>query len=120
MNACMDSVRRAKPRELDEDAVEMAAPAAQEEDIVVGGQSGSVQAALSSMPVKFRLPLLLRHFEDLSYTEMAEAMNCSMGTVASRLNRGIRCWRGNWRGWNEVTTSTAPCYKSSRFDLEGD
>jgi RNA polymerase sigma-70 factor (ECF subfamily) len=38
--------------------------------------------------VKFRLPILLRYFEDLSYGEMAAAMNCSMGTVASRLNRG--------------------------------
>ena len=88
VNACMDSVRRAKPRELDEDAVEMAAPAAQEDEIARRQMQRRVQAALSAMPAKFRLPLLLRYFEDLSYTEMAEAMKCSMGTVASRLNRG--------------------------------
>ncbi len=88
VNACMDGARRAKPRELDASAEALAAPAAQEEDLVRRQTERSVQAALSSLPVKFRLPLLLRHFEDLSYTEMAAAMNCSMGTVASRLNRG--------------------------------
>ncbi len=43
---------------------------------------------MSALPAKFRLPILLRYFDELSYQEMAEAMDCSMGTVASRLNRG--------------------------------
>ena len=47
-----------------------------------------MQAALSTLPPKFRLPILLRYFEDLSYEQMASALHCSMGTVASRLNRG--------------------------------
>jgi len=34
------------------------------------------------------MPILLRYFEDLSYAEMAEALQCSAGTVASRLNQG--------------------------------
>ncbi len=33
-------------------------------------------------------PILLRYFEGLSYQEIAQVMNCSAGTVASRLNRG--------------------------------
>lgn len=86
VNACMDGARRAKPREIKFAAA--AAPAAQQQELERLELQRSVQAALSSMPVKFRLPLLLRYFEDLSYTEMAAAMNCSMGTVASRLNRG--------------------------------
>jgi RNA polymerase sigma-70 factor (ECF subfamily) len=93
VNACMDGARRAKPRELDRTtfdgkAVELAAPAAQEEEIAKRQRERSIQTALSALPVKFRLPILLRYFEDLSYIEMAAAMNCSMGTVASRLNRG--------------------------------
>jgi RNA polymerase sigma-70 factor (ECF subfamily) len=31
--------------------------------------------------------VLLRYFDDLSYEEMARALGCSMGTVASRLSR---------------------------------
>ena len=48
----------------------------------------SIQVALSELPPKLRVAVLLRYFEELSYEEMALAMGCSMGTVASRLNRG--------------------------------
>jgi RNA polymerase sigma-70 factor, ECF subfamily len=91
VNACMDGARRARPREFDgnlSDVAELAEPGSQEEDFARRQMERSVQAALSALPVKFRLPILLRYFDDLSYIEMAAAMNCSMGTVASRLNRG--------------------------------
>ena len=48
----------------------------------------AVQRAVSALPAKFRLPILLRYFEEYSYEELSEALNCSMGTVASRINRG--------------------------------
>jgi RNA polymerase sigma-70 factor (ECF subfamily) len=64
--------------------------------------ASSVQSAVSSLPPKFRIAILLRYFEDLSYEEMAKVLNCSMGTVASRLSRGhrilaaklapLKCW----------------------------
>ena len=50
----------------------------------------SVRAAITELPAKFRMAILLRYFDDLSYEEMAKALRCSMGTVASRLSRGHR------------------------------
>ena len=47
-----------------------------------------VQAAISHLKPNFRMPILLKYVEDLSYEEIAEVMGCSKGTVASRLNRG--------------------------------
>jgi RNA polymerase sigma-70 factor (ECF subfamily) len=47
-----------------------------------------VRGAVYSLPPKLRLAVLLRYFDDLSYEEMAGVLNCSMGTVASRLSRG--------------------------------
>jgi len=91
VNACLDGARRAKPRGLSSSAFAMdavAVPHSQEQDLMRQQTARSVRAALSALPVKFRLPILLRYFEDLSYSEMATVMNCSMGTVASRLNRG--------------------------------
>jgi len=91
VNACLDGARRAKPRGLAASAFAMdtvRVPHSQEQDLMRQQTARSVRAALSALPVKFRLPILLRYFEDLSYSEMATAMNCSMGTVASRLNRG--------------------------------
>jgi RNA polymerase sigma-70 factor (ECF subfamily) len=47
-----------------------------------------VKAAISDLRPKLRLPILLKYVEGLSYEEMACVLNCSKGTVASRLNRG--------------------------------
>ena len=48
----------------------------------------AVQAAIGELKPKFRLPILLKYVEGLSYDEIASVMGCSKGTVASRLNRG--------------------------------
>jgi RNA polymerase sigma-70 factor (ECF subfamily) len=34
------------------------------------------------------VPLLLRHVEELSYREIAEVLECPVGTVMSRIHRG--------------------------------
>ena len=48
----------------------------------------AVREAIAELKPKFRLPILLKYIEGLSYEEIASVMNCSTGTVASRLNRG--------------------------------
>lgn len=49
-----------------------------------------VRAALAGLSPKLRLCVLLKFFDDLSYDEMARALNCSPGTVASRLHRALK------------------------------
>jgi RNA polymerase sigma-70 factor, ECF subfamily len=48
----------------------------------------NIRAAIADLKPKLRLPILLKYIEGLSYEEMAQVLDCSMGTVASRLNRG--------------------------------
>ena len=48
----------------------------------------SVKRAVATLRPKLRVVMLLKYFEELSYEEIAEVLGCSMGTVASRLNRG--------------------------------
>ena len=50
----------------------------------------SVRLAVSQLPAKLRMAVLLKHFEELSYDEIAKVLNCSSGTVASRLHRAHR------------------------------
>lgn len=46
-----------------------------------------VAKGLQSLPEKFRLAVLLKDIEGLSYEEIAEIMQCQIGTVKSRLSR---------------------------------
>lgn len=46
----------------------------------------AIQAALGKLPHKHRTAFILREFEGLSYEEMAQVMQCSIGTVMSRLH----------------------------------
>lgn len=48
----------------------------------------NVRAAILELKPKLRLVILLKYFEGMSYEEMGEALGCSPGTIASRLNRG--------------------------------
>ena len=47
-----------------------------------------VQDAIQNLSPKLRMPVLLKYVEGLSYEEIGQVLDCSQGTVASRLNRG--------------------------------
>jgi len=49
-----------------------------------------VQQALGRVPDVFRSAVILRDLEGLSYEEVAEVLECSVGTVKSRILRGRR------------------------------
>jgi len=89
VNCCMDTARRRRPAAAVPDMAVLAAEAPSQEEEYARAQTGaSVREAVSALPPKFRIAVLLRYFEGLSYDQMARALHCSMGTVASRLSRG--------------------------------
>ena len=62
--------------------------AAEDVDRAVKMDAAGVVAALQSVDEVFRAPLTLFYLEDLSYIEIAEALDVPIGTVMSRLSRG--------------------------------
>jgi RNA polymerase sigma-70 factor, ECF subfamily len=52
--------------------------------------SDQVKEALESVPEEFRLAVILADLEDFSYREIAEIVDCPIGTVMSRIYRGRR------------------------------
>jgi RNA polymerase sigma-70 factor, ECF subfamily len=91
-NACRDAHRRTRrlvsvpeaPVERIESSRSPDADARERELV------SQVRSAVALLTPKIRLPIVLRYVEGLSYAEIAEALRCSPGTVASRLNRGHR------------------------------
>ena len=49
-----------------------------------------VQNAIMRLSPKLQATVVLRYLEDLPYSEISDVMNCSIGTVKSRLNRAHR------------------------------
>jgi RNA polymerase sigma-70 factor (ECF subfamily) len=47
-----------------------------------------VEAALRELPEAYRNVVVLREIEGFAYEEIAEILNCNLGTVKSRLTRG--------------------------------
>ena len=91
VNACIDEQRkRGRLLQFSESTpvsrIEDRRP--QEKHFARGEISDHVHAAIKELTPKLRMPILLKYGEGLSYEEIAEVLECSMGTVASRLNRG--------------------------------
>lgn len=84
-NAALDSLRREHtPAMLDETLT--ADPQAGPEVTVEARQkAGAVRRAIGQLSPPLRLVLVLREYQELSYQEIAEALDIPTGTVMSRL-----------------------------------
>jgi len=105
VNASMDAARRHKS----DQAVAVSSPphmvsgsGTQEDEYAREELAASVRAAVSRLPPKIRMAVLLRYFDDLSYQQMAQALDCAEGTVASRLNRGHKLLADRLKSLNSV------------------
>jgi RNA polymerase sigma-70 factor (ECF subfamily) len=91
VNACLDERRRRRRLLPLGETLAMRNPSErkpQEKQFARLEVAEAVRAAIGELKPKFRLPILLKYLEGLSYEEIATVMGCSKGTVASRLNRG--------------------------------
>lgn len=88
-----------------------------------------VKSALETMPVDFRMVVLLADLQDFAYKEIAEIMDCPIGTVMSRLYRGRRMLQAKleeyalkegYIGWadNEADEDDEAESESKTADLE--
>jgi len=61
-----------------------------------------VKRAISTLPEKYRAPLVLRDVEGKSYDEIAAILSTSEGTVKSRINRARNFLRDKMRSYVQV------------------
>ena len=84
VNECLNARRSRRPDETlaDAPADEADSPL---EAVAALERSASIDAALVNLSEEHRLVVVLRHFADLSYTEISEAIGVPEKTVKSRL-----------------------------------
>ena len=88
VNRCKDYLRKMNVRRIFspiEDGTEISEYSTPVEDNDI---SRIVMDAISKLPIKLRMPLILKDIEGFSYQEISESLNCEMGTVKSRIFRG--------------------------------
>lgn len=59
-----------------------------DEDLIESEQNQIIARAITALPPKYRVPIVLRDVEGLSYEEVAGVMGLGLGTTKSRISRG--------------------------------
>jgi len=88
VNKCKDYLRKISVRRIFVPASEAEErPDFEQNGIESDDISNIVFDAISKLPAKLRIPLVLKDIEGFSYHEIASATECEMGTVKSRIFR---------------------------------
>src|SRR5713226_1616351 len=74
-------------------------PSDPEAEFFTGVLDDDVRKALESLPYDYRMVVILADLEDFSYKEIAEILDCPVGTVMSRLYRGRKLLQKNLLGY---------------------
>lgn len=95
LNECLNQQRGRNARHVPLEALlgsddEMDGGVAADLQHAEGERREIILRAVMELPPKLRAVVALRYLEDLSYEEIALVLDCSPGTVASRLNRALR------------------------------
>ncbi|HMD90359.1 MAG TPA: sigma-70 family RNA polymerase sigma factor [Anaerolineaceae bacterium] len=88
INVALDQLRRKQEESLEEEQVMLVkdTAAGPETSLIEKERAAMIQKAMQELPAAARSVLVLREYGELSYQEIAKALDIPIGTVMSRLN----------------------------------
>jgi RNA polymerase sigma-70 factor (ECF subfamily) len=103
-NLCLNHLKQAKQRQQKNNALEAEHNETLQYNspIELKADVEKLLKHLSELPIKFRDVLYLRFFDDIPLEEIAGVLNVPVGTVNSRINRGLKHLRKRWEEKNEA------------------
>jgi RNA polymerase sigma-70 factor (ECF subfamily) len=95
LNQCLKKQQRKAPASIsledrEVDLPEMKQLSQPEEILIAKRDYERLLKAMETLEARHRSVLVLRYFDDLSYSDIAGALDIPLGTVKSRLNQGLR------------------------------
>ncbi|HEX6045487.1 MAG TPA: sigma-70 family RNA polymerase sigma factor [Pyrinomonadaceae bacterium] len=95
VNQCITRQRRAKVRSesaLDDEVTEFSMPLDYSPASVVEGRQETlaVRRAINSLPIELRQVVIMKEFEELTFREIADALDLPLSTVKSRLYTALK------------------------------
>lgn len=115
INTCNDMIRKSKrristeasrlPYEVLEKRPEPEDPApGPEQQVVNQEQRKQILDVLEQLPKEYKEILILREIQGFSYEEIMELLDCSLGTVKSRISRARMGFRDHWNQYQKLTS----------------
>ena len=98
VNVVRNRVRGARPRLVELNGSEPSHATGPEEDVMRKAEMDELAARVACLPARYREAVVLRHVQELSYAEMADALGQPVGTVKSNVHRGLQMLRGENHG----------------------
>ncbi len=98
-NKCLNVIDQRKRRKTDPMEIDDSQPwvpldnVTPEQEVLRTEQSEILHAALGRLKESYRTILILRELRELSYEEIAEVLNCTLGRVKSRLHEARKALR---------------------------
>ncbi len=94
VNVVRNRVRGVRPRLVELNGSEPDHASGPEEDALRKAEIDELVARVACLPVRYREAVVLRHVQELSYAEVAEALGQPVGTVKANVHRGLKLLRG--------------------------
>ena len=94
VNVVRNRVRGVRPRLVELNGSEPDHATGPEEDVLRKSEIDELAARVACLPARYREAVVLRHVQDLSYAEVAEALGQPVGTVKANVHRGLKILRG--------------------------
>jgi len=85
MNECLNVLRTRRPSEPVPDDMTGESPRGRLDPVDAEKRRKAIQSAILALPVDYRQVIVLRHFAELSYEEIAATIGIPVKTVKSRL-----------------------------------
>jgi RNA polymerase sigma-70 factor (ECF subfamily) len=87
VNVCLNRLERRGTLTLEDDEALPTNDPGPESQTIAREQNHLIRAALLSLPARYRAAIELRHYQELSYVEMAETLNLPLSDIKSDLFR---------------------------------
>jgi len=98
VNVVRNRVRGMRPSLVELNGSEPSLSSGPEDDVMRKAEIDELAARVACLPARYREAVVLRHVQDLSYAEVAEALGQPVGTVKANVHRGLKILRGENHG----------------------
>lgn len=95
LNVVRNRVRGKRPRLVELNGSEPDHTQGPEADAIHRMEMDALAERVACLPPRYREAVVLRHVQELSYAEAAEALGQPVGTVKANVHRGLKMLRGD-------------------------